>query len=63
MNSTNSLAAILLSVFLISCNSVKKYNKTINSKHSVTELHKDIDFTFKKIEKLHPSLYWFITKE
>ncbi|MEN8956583.1 MAG: S41 family peptidase [Flavobacteriales bacterium] len=63
MNSTNSLAAILLSVFLISCNSVKKYNETINSKHSVAELHKDIDFTFKKIEKLHPSLYWFITKE
>ncbi|MFB0997557.1 MAG: hypothetical protein QMC28_02495 [Flavobacteriales bacterium] len=42
---------------------MKKYNKTINSKHSVAELHKDVDFTFKKIKKLQPSLYWFITEE
>ncbi len=50
--------------FLVtSCNSVKKYNETINAKHSVNELHNDIDYTFKKIEKLHPNLYWFISKE
>tara|TARA_B110000977_G_scaffold40768_1_gene54872 strand:- start:7283 stop:8839 length:1557 start_codon:yes stop_codon:yes gene_type:complete len=29
----------------------------------VAELHKDVDFTFKKIKKLQPSLYWFITEE
>ncbi|MDB4088318.1 S41 family peptidase [Flavobacteriales bacterium] len=63
MNKLNILLALLFSISLISCNSVKKYNETINSKHSVAELHKDIDFTFKKIEKLHPSLYWFISKE
>lgn len=45
------------------CNSVKKYNETINTKHSVEAIRKDIDFTFKKIEKLHPNLYWFISKE
>jgi len=63
MNKVNFLFTILLSLSFISCNSVKKYNKTINSKHSVAEMHKDIDYTFKKIEKLHPSLYWFISKE
>lgn len=63
MNKLNFLLAALLSISLISCNSVKKYNETINSKHTVAELHKDIDFTFKKIKKLHPSLYWFISQE
>jgi len=63
MNKLNFLLVVLFSISLISCNSVKKYNKTINSKHSVAELHKDVDFTFKKIKKLQPSLYWFITEE
>lgn len=63
MNKLNFLLVVLFYISLISCNSVKKYNKTINSKHSVAELHKDVDFTFKKIKKLQPSLYWFITEE
>ena len=63
MNKLNFLLIVLFSASLISCNSVKKYNETINSKHSVAELQKDIDFTFKKIKKLQPSLYWFISKE
>lgn len=63
MNKLNFILAVLFSISLISCNSVKKYNKTINSEHSVTELHKDIDYTFKKIRKLQPKLYWFISKE
>lgn len=54
---------LLLSIAFASCNSVKKYNETINTKHSVKDLRKDVDYTFKKIEKLHPNLYWFISKE
>lgn len=50
-------------VALLSCNSVKKYNETIIQKHSVADIHEDIDYTFKKIRKLHPNLHWFITEE
>ena len=53
----------IVAFVLFNCNSVKKYNETINAKHSVEEIRNDIDFTFKKIEKLHPNLYWFIAKE
>ena len=60
---TKLLSLFAVFIFVSSCNSVKKYNETINTKHSVKEIHQDIDYTFKKIEKLHPNLYWFISKE
>ena len=60
---TKLLSLFAVFLFVSSCNSVKKYNETINVKHSVKEIHQDIDYTFKKIEKLHPNLYWFISKE
>ncbi|MEN8839224.1 MAG: S41 family peptidase [Flavobacteriales bacterium] len=64
MTFASKIFALIFSFLLVtSCNSVKRYNETINSKHSVKELRSDIDFTFKKIEKLHPNLYWFISKE
>lgn len=63
MNKLKFVASVLIVLVIINCNSTKKYNKAIVKKHSVAELHKDIDYTFKKIEKLHPNLYWFITKE
>jgi C-terminal processing protease CtpA/Prc len=56
-------ALLILLLILSNCNSVKKYNETVNAKHSVKDLRKDIDFTFKKIKKLHPNLYWFISEE
>ena len=60
---TKIFSLITTLMLLASCNSVKKYNETINAQHSVKDIHQDIDFTFKKIEKLHPNLYWFISKE
>ncbi len=63
MNKLKFPALLLILIIASSCNSVKKYNETVNAKHSVKDLRKDIDYTFKKIEKLHPNLYWFISKE
>jgi hypothetical protein len=38
-------------------------NSHLHKRHSSIELQKDIDFVFKKIKKLHPNLYQFISKE
>ncbi|MDC1370446.1 S41 family peptidase [Flavobacteriales bacterium] len=63
MNKLTSLFILIACIASISCNSVKKYNTAISKKHTVAEIHEDIDYTFKKIRKLHPNLHWFITEE
>ena len=50
-------------MLLSSCGSIKKYNENISELHSVAELQEDIDFTHKKITKLHPDLYRYISEE
>lgn len=47
----------------VSCVSVKKHNEKLEIPISVEDLRKDIDFTQRKLEELHPKLYWFISKE
>lgn len=51
------------SLFLIQCASVKRYNDHLNTLISVEDLQSDIDFTYKKLKRLHPNLYWYISKE
>ncbi|WP_226064845.1 S41 family peptidase [Kaistella polysaccharea] len=53
--------AILL--ILTSCISVKRYNEKLEIPIAAAKLKKDVDFTRTKLEKLHPNLYWYITKE
>lgn len=51
-------------IFLLSsCVSVKRHNEKLEVPISAQDLKKDIDFTFKNLEKLHPKLYWFISRE
>lgn len=47
----------------VSCVSVKKHNEKLEIPISIENLRKDIDFTQRKLEELHPKLYWFISKE
>lgn len=54
------LAGVLL---LTSCVSVKKYNQRLNEPLAPAKLHADVDFTIKKLEKLHPHLYQYISKK
>lgn len=55
---------ILLSVILItSCTSIKKYNAQISKLHSPKELKEDTNFAYYKLQKLHPNLYLYISKE
>jgi glucose-6-phosphate 1-dehydrogenase len=45
-----------------SCTSVKEYNKKIEEPIPIVKLKQDVDFANKKLQKFHPNLYWYITK-
>ena len=53
----------LITVLFFSCTSVKKYNERISSLHSVKDLHEDVDKAYSQLQRLHPNLYQYITKE
>ncbi len=55
--------ACLLIVLLTSCSSVQKHNQQISTLHSPEEVHNDIDFAYHKLQRLHPDLYWYISKD
>ena len=48
---------------LFSCSSIKKHNAHLNDLISEDKLKSDIDYTYKKLKKLQPDLYWYISKE
>ncbi len=55
---------IITIIFLLnSCSSVEKYNAQISKKHSPDELKQDVDYAYKKLKKLHPNLYLYVSKE
>lgn len=48
---------------LISCQSIKQFNSELAQPIPVAKLHKDVDYSYKKLKQLHPKLYWYISKE
>ncbi|MCW3162525.1 S41 family peptidase [Chryseobacterium oryctis] len=56
---------ILILFFLIfnSCVSVKKHNEQRASFITPEKLKEDVDFAYSKLKKMHPNLYWYISKE
>jgi hypothetical protein len=48
---------------IFSCQSVKKNNLFLEKKISVAQLKADVDFAYSKLQRFHPNLYWYITKE
>lgn len=54
---------LLLIVGLASCSSVKKHNEQLNNLIPAKKLKFDIDFAYNKLQKMHPKLYWYISKE
>jgi len=64
-NSTVSFFILLfcLSIFCTSCVSVEKYNQRIEQPIPTEKLLKDVDYVRYKLEKLHPSLYKYVSKE
>jgi C-terminal processing protease CtpA/Prc len=55
--------ACLLFLLFSGCASVEKYNQSISKLHSPEELQEDVDYAYKKITKLHPDLYWYISED
>ncbi len=52
----------MISVFT-SCVSVKTYNKRLETPVAAEKLKSDVDFAYKNLQKLHPKLYWYISKD
>jgi C-terminal processing protease CtpA/Prc len=50
-------------LFFVQCTSTKKYNKHWNDLIVEEQLKADVDYTYRKLQGLHPNLYWYITKE
>lgn len=50
-------------LFLFSCQSIKKFNQQLTAPIAVDKLQKDVDYSYKKLKQLHPKLYWYISKE
>lgn len=50
-------------ILFASCTSVKKHNEQIAKLHAVEDLHKDLDKVYKQLQKHHPKLYQYTSKE
>ncbi|ESU24782.1 hypothetical protein FEDK69T_03340 [Flavobacterium enshiense DK69] len=59
----NTFLVFLALSVLTGCNSVR--NKNLFSEKMISEknLKADVDYSYKKLRKLHPKLYWYISKE
>jgi len=54
---------ICLSLLIVSsCSSARKNNLFLEKKIQSSELKKDVDFAYKKLQRFHPHLYWYISK-
>ena len=57
---------IILSFFsflFIQCTSVKEHNAHLNDLIAENDLKADVDYTYKKLQRLQPKLYWYISKK
>ncbi len=58
----NALYA-LISICLFSCAGHDKHNKKYYTKIGPEKLSKDVKYVKKHLQKMHPDLYWYISKE
>jgi C-terminal processing protease CtpA/Prc len=54
---------LIIAFFFVECSSVKKHNAHINDLISEKDLKEDTDFIYRKLQKLHPRLYWYTSKK
>ena len=59
----NILIIFVFILFSVGCTSIKKHNSKLDQTISVPKLKKDVDFAYLKLKKLHPDLYWYVSKE
>ncbi len=54
---------LILLMLILSCQSVKQNNLFLDKKIPANELREDVDFTYAKLQRFHPELYWYISKD
>ncbi|PKQ46306.1 S41 family peptidase [Confluentibacter flavum] len=59
----NVMLFISFLLLLASCKSVKNYNAQITNLHAVADLQKDVDKLYSQLQKHHPRLYQYSSKE
>lgn len=57
------LLLISIAILLTSCGTIEKHNDAVTKLHSVEDLHSDIDKLYKQLQRLHPRLYQYTSKE
>ncbi len=57
-----NIVFVILIVLLNSCGSVKKHNASLGKLYTPEQLKQDVDYTYQKIQQLHPNLYQYISK-
>jgi C-terminal processing protease CtpA/Prc len=50
------------SILFLQCTSIKEHNERLDDLISKEYLKNDVEFTYKKLQRLQPKLYWYITK-
>lgn len=50
-------------LLFIQCSSVQKQNAQLETLISVEKMKQDVDYTYQKLQQLHPNLYGYIDKE
>ena len=48
---------------LVSCGSIEKHNLQVTQLHPVEDLHEDVDKVYEQLQRNHPHLYQFASKE
>lgn len=53
---------LIFIIFLNSCGSIKKHNEIVTSLHSTDQLREDVDAVYSQLQRHHPRLYQYISK-
>lgn len=59
----NKLNVVVATLVLVGCGSVEKYNAHMETPIPPKDLIEDVNYVQKKLTKLHPSLYWYISEQ
>ena len=54
---------ILMTFILSNCASIKNHNAHLNDLIPKEKLKSDVDFTYSKMQNLHPRLHWYISQK
>ncbi len=54
---------LVITLFISSCTSIKEHNAHIDDLVSENDLKNDVDYIYERLQKMHPKLYWYISKE